>query len=92
MRTLQPRFTEAAKALEGSDSAIKDLKASTQPNFALTMDPTEAGTGEQDWAKILPAAEAAGVVHYYVEQEPPFAMPRIESARRSFAYLSELRA
>lgn len=71
---------------------IKDLKASTQTNFALAMDPTEAGTGEQDWAKILPAAEAAGVVHYYVEQEPPFAMPRMESARRSFAYLSRLRA
>lgn len=69
---------------------LKDLKASTKTNFALTMDPTEIGSGEQDWANILTAAEAAGVEHYYVEQEPPFAMPRMESAKRSYAFLSQL--
>lgn len=71
---------------------VKDLKASTKPNFALTMDPTEAGSGEQDWARILPAAHRAGVEHFYVEQEPPFAIPRIEAAQRSWTYLSQLRA
>lgn len=71
---------------------VKDLKASTKPNVALTMDPTEAGSGEQDWARILPAAHRAGVEHFYVEQEPPFTIPRIEAARRSYAYLTALRA
>lgn len=71
---------------------VKDLLATTKTNVALSMDPTEVGSGKQDWARILPAAEAAGVVHYYVEQEPPFAMPRIEAARKSFEYLSRLRA
>ena len=70
----------------------KDLKASTKPNFALTMDPVEAGSGKQDWARILSAAQRAGVEHFYVEQEPPFAIPRIEAARRSWTYLSQLRA
>jgi len=67
---------------------IKDLKADTQPNFGLSMHPTEVGTGEQDWAHILPAAHAAGVRHFYVEQEPPFSIPRMEAAARSFAYLA----
>lgn len=71
---------------------VKDLLPTTKSNTALSMDPTEVGSGKQDWARILPAAEAAGVQHYYVEQEPPFAMPRIEAARKSFEYLAKLRA
>ena len=71
---------------------VKDLKASTKPNTALTMDPTEAGSGEQDWARILPAAHRAGVEHFYVEQEPPFTIPRIEAAERSYRFLKDLHA
>lgn len=71
---------------------VKDLKPDTQPNFALAMAPTEVGSGKQDWARILPAAHAAGVRHFYVEQEPPFAIARIEAAARSFAFLAGLRA
>ena len=71
---------------------MKDLKADTAPNFALSMHPTEVGTGKQDWARILPAAHAAGVRHYYVEQEPPFTISRMEAAARSYAYLAGLRA
>ena len=71
---------------------VKDLKATTRTNYALGMDPCEVGSGKQDWARILRAAERAGVQHYYVEQEPPFAMPRIEAAERSFRYLAGVRA
>lgn len=71
---------------------IKDVAASNGVNFALSMQPAEVGAGKLDWARILPAAQAAGVQHYYVEQEPPFALPRIEAIRRSFAFLSGLRA
>ena len=59
----------------------------TAPPFAIGV-----GSGTLDWAKILPAARAAGVRHFYVEQEPPFTMPRIEAARKSYAFLSALRA
>lgn len=69
---------------------VKDLKATTTTNFALQMDPSEVGAGTQDWRRILPAAHRAGVRHFYVEQEPPFAMPRIESARESYRYLAAL--
>jgi sugar phosphate isomerase/epimerase len=70
---------------------VKDLKASTVANFALKMDPTEVGSGKQDWAKILPAAHKAGVAHFYVEQEPPFTMTRMEAAVKSHNYLAGLR-
>ncbi len=71
---------------------VKDLKASTVANFALKMDPTEVGSGKQNWASILPAARKAGVEHFYVEQEPPFEMTRMEAAVKSHAYLAALRA
>ncbi len=71
---------------------VKDLKASTKSNFALAMDPCEVGSGRQDWSGILAAADKAGVRHYYVEQEPPFAMPRLDAAAKSYAYLAKLRA
>jgi sugar phosphate isomerase/epimerase len=71
---------------------VKDVAASNHANFALSMQPAEVGAGTLDWARLLPAAHAAGARHFYVEQEPPFAIPRMESIRRSYAYLSKLRA
>ncbi|RZK00505.1 MAG: sugar phosphate isomerase/epimerase [Novosphingobium sp.] len=71
---------------------VKDVAAGNATNFALSMKPAEVGSGTLDWAKILPAAHAAGVRHFYVEQEPPFAIPRIEAARKGYAFLAQLRA
>ncbi|MEA1674727.1 sugar phosphate isomerase/epimerase [Nitrospirillum sp. BR 11163] len=71
---------------------VKDLKAGTVPNTRLKMDPTEVGGGTMDWRRILPAAFAAGVRNFYVEQEPPFALPRLEAARISARYLDKLAA
>ena len=71
---------------------VKDLTAETVPNFGLSMKPTEVGSGKQDWARILPAARRAGVQHFYVEQEPPFTVPRMDAAAKSYAYLAGLRA
>lgn len=71
---------------------VKDVKASTKPNFALQQDPTEVGTGIIDWKRLLPAARAAGVDGFFVEQEPPFARPRIEAARLCADYLLKLQA
>lgn len=69
---------------------VKDLKATTKPNFALGIEPTEVGAGALNWAKLLPAAYASGVRGFYVEQEPPFSRPRIEAAKVSFDYLNGL--
>lgn len=67
---------------------IKDVAAGNQRNFTITMTPAEVGSGILKWDKILPAAYDAGVRHCYVEQEPPFVIPRMEAA--SFALLSKL--
>lgn len=71
---------------------VKDIKAETQANFALKMDPTEIGSGKLPWKTLLPAAYAAGVRGFYVEQEPPFARPRIEAAKISHDYLAGVTA
>jgi len=67
---------------------VKDIKADTKPNFALQMDPTEVGSGKLPWKTLLPAAYAAGVRGFYVEQEAPFTRPRIEAAKISHDFLA----
>lgn len=69
---------------------VKDIKATTQPNYVLKMDPTEVGSGRLDWARLLPAAYAAGVRAFFVEQEPPFTRPRMEAAKISHDFLAGL--
>lgn len=69
---------------------VKDVAADNQQGFDLAMSPTEVGSGTIDWAAVLPAAEAAGVEHYFVEQEAPFAMPREEAMAKSATYLKAL--
>jgi sugar phosphate isomerase/epimerase len=69
---------------------IKDVKASTQANIALKMDPSDVGSGKLDWKTILPAAHAAGVRNYFLEQEPPFDKPRLEAAANGYRFLSTL--
>jgi sugar phosphate isomerase/epimerase len=71
---------------------VKDVKATTKPNFAFQQDPTEVGLGIIDWKRLLAAAYAGGVREFFVEQEPPFEKPRMESVRISFDYLNSLTA
>ena len=49
----------------------------------------EVGNGSLDWPAILRAAEAAGVSHYFVEQDATPGDP-VESLRQSFNYISKL--
>jgi sugar phosphate isomerase/epimerase len=71
---------------------VKDVKAGTKPNFSLQLDPCEVGLGTIDWKTLLPKAYADGVRQYYVEQEPPYAKPPLESVGISFKYLDTLPA
>jgi sugar phosphate isomerase/epimerase len=49
----------------------------------------EVGNGVLDWPKVLRAAAAAKVEHYFVEQDQTPGDP-VESLRQSFGYLSKL--
>jgi sugar phosphate isomerase/epimerase len=69
---------------------VKDVKASTRPNFSFKQDPCEVGQGIIDWKTLLAKAYQANVRQFYVEQEPPFSKPRIESVGISFNYLNAL--
>jgi sugar phosphate isomerase/epimerase len=69
---------------------VKDVAAGNPKSFGISMMPAEVGSGALNWSRILPAALRAGVQHFLVEQEPPFTIPRIESASRSYAFLSGL--
>ena len=69
---------------------VKDVKAGTRPNFGLQMDPCEVGQGIIDWKALLLKAHASHVRQFYVEQEPPFNKPRLESVAISFTYLNGL--
>jgi sugar phosphate isomerase/epimerase len=71
---------------------VKDVKASTRPNFALQQDPCEVGQGIIDWKTLLAKAYQANVRQFYVEQEPPFSKSRLESVAISFNYLNALAA
>jgi sugar phosphate isomerase/epimerase len=51
----------------------------------------EVGSGSLDFAAILSAADAAGVEHYFVEQDHTIGSP-LDSLRKSFEYLRTLRA
>ncbi len=70
---------------------LKDLRGSTQTNYAFAMDSTEVGRGIIDWQRLLPAAYAAGVQHFFVEQEPPFANGEFAAVTESYRFLSSMR-
>ena len=71
---------------------IKDIASGTAANYAFNQLPTTVGSGIISWHKVIPAARAAGISEFFVEQEPPFQGPRINAARLSAKYLLATRA
>ena len=67
---------------------IKDLAKEQPPGGGKT---TEVGGGAIDWTRIFNAAKKTKVAGYYVEQEPPFERPQLESARISYDYPHKLK-
>jgi sugar phosphate isomerase/epimerase len=49
------------------------------------------GAGVIDWPAVFTAAKAAGIRRYYVEMDPPFRQPVLQSLRESFDYLQALK-
>jgi sugar phosphate isomerase/epimerase len=69
---------------------LKDVQPGGTPNADMQIRTTEVGSGIIDWKRLLAAARAAGTELAYVEQEPPFARPRLEAAAMSWRYLDGL--
>jgi sugar phosphate isomerase/epimerase len=71
---------------------LKDKADGTAVQFNESVPRTafkEVGKGVIDWAKVLKAAKAAGVKHYFVEQDQTPGDP-IASVKESAAYLEKL--
>ncbi len=49
----------------------------------------DLGTGFVDYKPIFAASKQAGIEHIFVEQEMPFPVSRMESAKADFAYLQK---
>ena len=71
---------------------VKDVSAQTHANFGFDINSTPVGSGILPWRRILPAAFAAGVREFFVEQDGPVVDDRYEGMASSFHYLSELTA
>lgn len=72
---------------------IKDMKAGQKPTTDVKQGGNafiEVGRGVIDWKSIFGAARAAGVQHYFVEQDTS-EHPSLESARISYEYLRNLK-
>jgi len=71
---------------------LKDKLAGLPVLYKESVDRTafkEVGNGVLDWKGILHAASAAGVEHYFVEQDQTPGDP-VDSLRQSFGFLSKL--
>jgi len=62
-------------------------KRADDPHQSTT---TALGEGTIDYKKVIGAAYAQGVRHYFYEQEEPYTRPIFESAKISADYLSKL--
>jgi sugar phosphate isomerase/epimerase len=73
---------------------LKDVSTSAPRKVQeFSMPPTsfaEVGSGTLDWKSILDAAKAAGVGHYFIEQDATPGDP-LESVRKSVQYLRGLK-
>jgi sugar phosphate isomerase/epimerase len=74
---------------------VKDFVRPDKPSTSIKHDErpqgTVLGTGFIQYKPILTSAKAAGVEHFYVEQEPPFiGMTAMEAAARDYQYLESL--
>ena len=69
---------------------LKDVHTVNSDALSMRQDPAEIGSGIINWKKLLPVAYRSGVRRFFIEQEPPFTQPPLESVALSFSYLSDL--
>lgn len=70
---------------------VKPAKPSTSLERTEVPQGTVLGTGYIKYKPILTAAKAAGVEHFFIEQEPPFlGTTAIEAATKDYQYLESI--
>jgi sugar phosphate isomerase/epimerase len=70
---------------------VKTAKPSTLLERSKVPQGTVLGTGYIKYKPILTAAKAAGVEHFFIEQEPPFlGTTAIEAATKDYQYLESI--
>lgn len=70
---------------------LKEVAQATVPNTVMNIVAAPIGKGVIDWPKLLTAARAAGIEHFYVEQDPPFAIPRMQMIADAYSYLAQVK-
>jgi sugar phosphate isomerase/epimerase len=72
---------------------IKDFKPVTQPTTDLSgpgrPQGQDLGTGFVDYGPIFATGKSAGIEHIFAEQEAPFAVSQMESAKVDIAYMQK---
>jgi len=72
---------------------IKDFKPVSHPDTSLTGSErpvgTDLGTGFVKYGPIFAAGKAAGIEHCFVEQEAPYPVSELESAKNDFAFVQK---
>jgi sugar phosphate isomerase/epimerase len=75
---------------------VKDFMPIAKPTFGVTEGdaPTSAelGRGFIDYRRIIGAGRRAGIEHYFVEEEPPFATPMMQALTIDYRYLRTILA
>ena len=72
---------------------LKDKAPGLKTHYAESLSPNafrEVGLGVLDFAKIIPAARAAGVQHFFVEQDEVAEDP-VESLKQSYRAVEALK-
>jgi sugar phosphate isomerase/epimerase len=74
---------------------IKDFKPVAAPTTDLMGDGrptgTDLGKGFIDYKPIFAAGKAAGIEHIFAEQEAPFSVSQMESAKLDYAFLQQFK-
>lgn len=75
---------------------VKDFKPIAKPTYGVSEGdaptPAELGRGFIDYKPIIGAGRRAGIEHYFVEEEPPFATPVRQALTIDYRYLRTILA
>jgi sugar phosphate isomerase/epimerase len=70
---------------------VKDFMAIASPTYGATESDAprsaELGRGFIDYKPIIDAGRRAGIEHYFVEEEPPFATPVMQALATDYRYM-----
>ncbi|MEI6132037.1 MAG: sugar phosphate isomerase/epimerase [Bacillota bacterium] len=81
--------TNPAELIRSLSGRVPVLHIKDMRDFNVRDSFVEVGDGAMDFAPIIEAARAAGVEWYVVEQDKPYLLSGLESAKRSYEFLKK---